>query len=44
MAGEDFYPDLFKDDLRELTRDFYEKFYHVKPTDLRIDYVLAGKN
>ncbi|MGA2565456.1 MAG: ABC transporter substrate-binding protein [Pseudolabrys sp.] len=38
------YPDLFKDDLRELTRDFYEKFYHVKPTDLRIDYVLAGRN
>jgi iron complex transport system substrate-binding protein len=38
------YPGLFKDDLRELTRDFYEKFYHVKPTDLRIDYVLAGRN
>jgi iron complex transport system substrate-binding protein len=39
-----FYPDLFKDDIRELTRDFYTKFYHVTPTDLRIDYVLAGKN
>jgi iron complex transport system substrate-binding protein len=38
------YPDLFKDDIRELTRDFYTKFYHVTPTDLRIDYVLAGKN
>ena len=38
------YPDLFKDDLRELTRDFYEKFYHVKPTEPRLDYVLAGRN
>ncbi len=37
------YPDLFKDDLRELTRDFYTKFYHVTPTELRLDYVLAGK-
>ena len=37
------YPDLFKEDLRELTRDFYTKFYHVTPTDPRIDYVLAGK-
>ena len=38
------YPDLFKEDLRELTRDFYEKFYHVKPTDAQIDHVLAGRN
>ena len=37
------YPDLFKEDLRELTRDFYAKFYHVTPTEPRIDYVLAGK-
>ncbi len=42
--GKILYPDLFKEDLRELTRDFYEKFYHVKPTDLRIDYVLAGRD
>ena len=28
-----FYPDLFKEDMRELTRDFYTKFYHVTPTD-----------
>jgi iron complex transport system substrate-binding protein len=39
-----FYPDLFKEDLRELTRDFYAKFYHVAPTDVRVDYVLAGKD
>jgi iron complex transport system substrate-binding protein len=42
--GKILYPDVFKDDLRELTRDFYEKFYHVKPTDLRLDYALAGRN
>ncbi len=39
-----FYPELFKEDLRELTRDFYTKFYHVTPTDARLDYVLAGKD
>jgi iron complex transport system substrate-binding protein len=42
--GKILYPELFKEDLRELTRDFYEKFYHVKPTELRIDYALAGKS
>lgn len=42
--GKILYPDLFKEDLRELTRDFYEKFYHVKPNDIRIDFVLAGRN
>jgi iron complex transport system substrate-binding protein len=38
------YPALFKDDLRELARDFYAKFYRVTPTEPRLDYVLAGKN
>ena len=42
--GKILYPDLFKGDLRELTRDFYEKFYHVKPTDAQIDHVLAGRD
>jgi iron complex transport system substrate-binding protein len=42
--GKLFYPGLFKEDMRELMRDFYEKFYHVKPTDIRIDYVMAGRN
>jgi iron complex transport system substrate-binding protein len=42
--GKIFYPDLFKDDLRELTSDFYEKFYHVKLTELQTDDVLAGKS
>jgi len=42
--GKILYPDLFKEDLRELTRDFYFKFYHVTPTDAQIDYVLAGRD
>jgi len=42
--GKILYPDLFKEDLRELTRDFYEKFYHANPTDVQIDHVLAGRD
>jgi iron complex transport system substrate-binding protein len=36
------YPDLFPEDLRRLTREFYDKFYHVQVTDQQIDRVLAG--
>jgi iron complex transport system substrate-binding protein len=36
------YPDLFADDLRMLTREFYDKFYHVQLTDQQIDRVLSG--
>jgi len=42
--GKILYPDLFKEDMRELTRDFYDKFYHVKPTDAQIDRVLAARD
>jgi len=42
--GKILYPDLFKEDMRELTRDFYTKFYHVTPTDGQIDHVLAGRD
>jgi len=38
------YPDLFPDDLRAVTRDFYSRFYHVTPTDAQIDQVLAGRD
>ncbi len=41
--GKILYPELFKEDLRELTRDFYTKFYHVTPTAEQIDHVLAGR-
>jgi iron complex transport system substrate-binding protein len=36
------YPDLFSEDLRMLTREFYDRFYHVQMTDQQIDRVLAG--
>src|SRR4249919_1666851 len=36
------YPDLFPEDMRALTRDFYTRFYHVTPSDAQIERVLAG--
>jgi iron complex transport system substrate-binding protein len=36
------YPDLFPEDLRALTREFYDKFYHVQVTDPQIERLLAG--
>ena len=38
------YPDLFPEDLRALTREFYTRFYHVTPDDAQIDRVLAGRD
>lgn len=38
------YPDLFPEDPRALTRDFYRRFYHVTPTDAQIERVLAGRD
>ena len=38
------YPDLFPEDLRTLTRDFYGRFYHVTPNDAQIERVLAGRD
>jgi iron complex transport system substrate-binding protein len=38
------YPDLFPEDLRALTRDFYRSFYHVTLSDAQIDRVLAGRD
>ena len=38
------YPDLFPEDLRALTREFYARFYHVTPSDAQIDRVLAGRD
>jgi iron complex transport system substrate-binding protein len=37
------YPAEFPDDLRALTRDFYQRFYHVSLSDAQIDRVLAGR-
>jgi iron complex transport system substrate-binding protein len=38
------YPDRFPEDLNQLTREFYEKFYHVRVTDQQIERVLAGRD
>ena len=38
------YPELFPEDLRALTRDFYARFYHVTPSDAQIERVLAGRD
>jgi iron complex transport system substrate-binding protein len=37
------YPDRFTEDLRPITREFYQRFYHVSLTDVQIDRVLAGQ-
>ena len=41
--GKKLYPDLFPEDLRALTRDFYRRYYHVAINDAQIDRVLAGR-
>jgi len=38
------YPELFPEDLRTLTREFYQRFYHVSLSDAQIDRVLAGRD
>lgn len=42
--GKILYPDLFPDDLRERTRDFYGRFYHVQMSNAQIDRILAGRD
>ena len=42
--GKILYPDLFPEDLRTLTRDFYARYYHVTPDTAQIDRVLAGRD
>jgi iron complex transport system substrate-binding protein len=42
--GKILYPDLFPEDLRALTRDFYARFYHVTPDEAQLDRVLAGRD
>ena len=38
-----FYPEHFNEDIRALTRDFYQLFYHVTPSDADLERVLAGR-
>jgi len=37
------YPSLFPENLNQLTREFYEQFYHVQVTDQQIERLLAGR-
>ena len=37
------YPEEFPEDLRPITRDFFQRFYHMTPTDAQIDAVLAAQ-
>ncbi|HEX5507944.1 MAG TPA: hypothetical protein VFX37_05525 [Pseudolabrys sp.] len=37
------YPQHFKEDVRELAREFFAKFYHVTPTDAAIGHVLEAR-
>jgi len=37
------YPGHFNEDIRALTRDFYSRFYHVRPSDADIDRALEGR-
>ena len=41
--GTVLYPDLFPEDLADVTRDFHTRFYHVTPTDAQIAHVLTGR-
>ena len=42
--AKNLHPDLFPEDLRTLTRDFYRQFYHVTLADAQIERVLAGRD
>lgn len=36
-----FYPERFQRELRDVTREFYELFYHVSPSEAQIDRLIA---
>jgi iron complex transport system substrate-binding protein len=40
LAGV-FYPDVFPEDLRQATREFYRLFYHVDASDAELDSLIA---
>jgi iron complex transport system substrate-binding protein len=42
-VGKMVYPALFPEDLRTITREFYRLYYHVAPSDVQVDRVLAGR-
>ena len=36
------YPDQFPEDLRPITREFFQRFYHITPSDAQIDAILGA--
>lgn len=42
--AEILYPELFSENLHALTREFYQRFYHVSLSDAQIERVLAGRH
>jgi iron complex transport system substrate-binding protein len=36
------YPNLFHDDMRAVTRQFYAEFYHWQLSDAELDHILAS--
>jgi iron complex transport system substrate-binding protein len=42
--GKVLYPEQFPDDLKDKTRDFYTRFYHVTPSEAQIERILAGRD
>lgn len=41
--GKVLYPDRFPEDLRPITREFFQRFYHMTPTDAQIHRILGAK-
>ena len=41
--GQRVYPERFPEDLRALTREFYQRFYQVTPNDAQVARVLSGR-
>jgi iron complex transport system substrate-binding protein len=41
--GKALYPNRFPEDLRPVTREFFQRFYHMTPTDGQIDRILGAK-
>ena len=37
------YPERFPENIRQIARDFYTRFYHVTPTEAQMDAVLEGR-
>ena len=42
--GKILYPELFPEDLKVQTREFYTRFYHVTPSDAQVERALAGRD